>query len=402
MIRVRRQHDNISEELSDEDFRKHYRMDRETFNYILNRIKDKLKKKERMARNFGRTDAAMTPKQMLGTLLKHLGGSSQHDNDFHYQFHRTTVQKALYRTMRILVEEFPINDFPFTDTTKLKKMANEWKMKSAGGLFDNCVGAFDGYLLSISKSCVNKKKVSNPQKYYCRKGFYSINVQVCCDADRRVTWMSLSHPGACPDVIAYKQSIMCRAVESGLLPEQFYFIGDNAYPSSSQMLTPFNRSGLKTDTLKRDSYNFYLSQLRINIECVFGILVNRFPILQQELKCRLLENAILTFRTCVCLHNLLVDRRIMSFNGDKDKTRLVQVPKSQRVQVQFHEVPEVDESNVIDCTSVNQTQTNITEVDETVGISDRRNEYVQKIYKAGYVRPKVTKWQRLSLQLPTL
>ena len=62
-------------------------------------------------------------------------------------------------------------------------------------------------------------------------------------------------------------------------------------PPSNQMLTPFNSHGLKKVPRKRDSYNFYLSQLRVNIECVFGILVNRFPILQQSLKCRLLERA---------------------------------------------------------------------------------------------------------------
>ena len=360
MIRIRQQFEDVASELSDEDFRKHYRMDRGTFDYILHRIRSKLQKNYRKARNCGRSDAAMTPSQMLGTLLKHLGGSKQHDNDYHYKFHRSTIQKALYRTMKIIVEEFPIPQFPFNDNQKLRQMANDWKIRSAGGLFDNCVGAFDGYLLRISKHCVHASKVSNPQKFWCRKGFWSINCQVCCDSHRRVTWMSLSHPGACPDVIAYKQSSMYQALERGLLPEQFFFIGDNAYPPTDQMLTPFNRSGLKGDPQKRDSYNFYLSQLRINIECVFGILVNRFPILQQELKCRLLENAILTFRTCVVLHNLLVTRGLSNFNGCEGVQRVVQVPNHKKVDApDFHEVPEVDEPNADDICSTIRTELNL-------------------------------------------
>ena len=306
--------------------------------------------------------------------------------------------------MQIMCDEFPIPDFPFNDSEKLNKMVKDWQKRSAGGLFEKCVGAFDGCLLRTLKACVNARKVSNPSKYMCRKGFWSVNCQVCCDSQRRVTWMSMSHPGACPDITAYKQSVMCRAIEADLLPNEFYFIGDNAYPCGKHMLTPFNKHGLKTDPKKRDSYNFYLSQLRIHIECVFGILVNRFPILQQELKCRLLENAILTFRTCVCLHNLLVDRRVDAFPGSEDSVRLTQVPNHKRVSVpEFHEVPECnDNTNVEECTTTFAVGLNDEDVDDSDEHIDRRDQHVQKIYQAGCVRPKVTKWQRLSLQLPTV
>ena len=384
---------------SDEDFRKHYRMTRKDFRYILKRIRKKLDRGfAYQARNCGLDDAAMTPEQMLGTLLKHLGGSLQHDNDYHYKFHRSTIQKNLYRTMKIICDEFPIPCFPFKDVNKLRTMAKDWQRRSAGGLFTSCVGAFDGYLLKISKACISGDKVTNPQKYYCRKGFYAVNCQVCCDAHRRVTWMSLSHPGACPDVTAYKQSAMFRALEHGLLPDEFHFIGDNAYPPSNQMLTPFNRFGLRKDPKKRDGYNFYLSQLRINIECVFGILVNRFPILQQGLKCRLLERAILTFRTCVALHNLLVTRGLNTFQQSCDNpTRLVQKPNHKIIKPTFIDVPEVNDMNVDDLTNLFQTHMSLTQSDMCT--PDRREQYVQKIYDQGYVRPKITAFQKRSMQL---
>lgn len=392
-------HAEVERNLSDEDFRKHYRMRREDFKYILEKIRKKLDRGfSYQARNCKMPHAAMTPDQMLGTLLKHLGGSLQHDNDYHYKFHRSTIQKQLYRTMEIICDEFPIPCFPFKDRNALQIMSKDWQRRSAGGLFTSCVGAFDGYLLRISKACVHGDKVTNPQKYYCRKGFYAVNCQVCCDAHRRVTWMSLSHPGACPDVTAFKQSVMFRAMEHGLLPHEFYFIGDNAYPPSNQMLTPFNSYGLKKDPRKRDSYNFYLSQLRINIECVFGILVNRFPILQRSLKCRLLERAILTFRTCVVLHNILVTRHLNTFKKScDDSTRLVQVPNHKIVKPKFVEVPGVDETNIDDLTNLFQTHMGLTQ--SHVPTSDRREQYVQKIHNQGYVRPKITRYQRRSMQL---
>ena len=217
--------------------------------------------------------------------------------------------------------------------------------------------------------------------------------------------MSLGHPGAVPDGVAWKQSVMNRAVEHGLLPDQFYFIGDNAYPPGQQMLVPFNRWSLtRGDPKQRDSFNFYLSQLRIHIECTFGILVNRFPILQHALKCQLLENAILTFRTCVALHNLLVDRRIKSFTGSPKGMRVVQIPNHERSKNlspdDFHEVPEVDETSVDDLCDVVQTQTPTLDPETpNTNTLDRREEYVRKVYENGYVRPRISGWQRLSLQL---
>ena len=60
-------------------------MTREDFNYVLRRIRKKLDRGfSHQARNCGMSDAAMTPEQMLGTLLKHLGGSLSHDNEYHY------------------------------------------------------------------------------------------------------------------------------------------------------------------------------------------------------------------------------------------------------------------------------------------------------------------------------
>jgi hypothetical protein len=51
--------------------------------------------------------------------------------------------------------------------------------------------------------------------------------------------------------------------------------GDNTYINTAFMATPY--SGTKGGT--RDAYNFYHSQLRINIKCMFGCFVQRWGIL---------------------------------------------------------------------------------------------------------------------------
>jgi DDE superfamily endonuclease len=52
--------------------------------------------------------------------------------------------------------------------------------------------------------------------------------------------------------------------------------GDNAYINTEFLATPY--SGTKGGT--RDAYNFYHSQLRINIECTFGRFVQCWGILR--------------------------------------------------------------------------------------------------------------------------
>ena len=47
--------------------------------------------------------------------------------------------------------------------------------------------------------------------------------------------------------------------------------GDNAYVSTDKVVSPFK---YPTPDGGEDDYNYYHSQLRINIKCAFGILVH--------------------------------------------------------------------------------------------------------------------------------
>lgn len=66
------------------------------------------------------------------------------------------------------------------------------------------------------------------------------------------------------------------------------------------MLTPF--SGSSAENVWNDSYNFYLSPVRIKTEKAFGILVNRWGLLRGQLQ-RDLKNASLLILAAAKLHN---------------------------------------------------------------------------------------------------
>ena len=107
------------------------------------------------------------------------------------------------------------------------------------------------------------------------------------------------------------------AILADKVDKKCQFLGDAAFPSDynehlAVFLTPFTRADLRdTDTRHdRDSYNYYLSQLRIIIECCFGMLVNKFRVLSRSLETTSLKRAIVTFTACCALHNFVINYRL--------------------------------------------------------------------------------------------
>ena len=72
------------------------------------------------------------------------------------------------------------------------------------------------------------------------------------------------------------------------------------------MVTPY-----KQGNQLQDNYNFYHSQLRITVECAFGMLVHRWSILRRALPAAMGLHKITALTMCLCkLHNFLVDEKI--------------------------------------------------------------------------------------------
>ena len=89
------------------------------------------------------------------------------------------------------------------------------------------------------------------------------------------------------------------------LPEGYFCGGDNAYCNSEHLLVPFPGQNLDQ---RMDSFNYFLSQLRIRIENAFALLVARWGILWRPLRVRLKNQPSLI--KCLCkLHNFCIDEK---------------------------------------------------------------------------------------------
>ena len=68
--------------------------------------------------------------------------------------------------------------------------------------------------------------------------------------------------------------------KEGFLRPGYCLFGDNAYVNSPYMCVPYRNVAAGSN---EDDFNFFQSQVRINIECAFGILVHRFGILRKAI-----------------------------------------------------------------------------------------------------------------------
>jgi hypothetical protein len=116
-------------------------------------------------------------------------------------------------------------------------------------------------------------------------------------------WATTS-PGKTNDARAFHRCISLRTWLDNL-PKEYFLIGDNAYTLTDNMMIPF--SGAQRHPEQHRTYNFFLSQLRTQIECAFGRLTTKWRILRANLDSSKLENHIKVFRVAAKLHNFVID-----------------------------------------------------------------------------------------------
>jgi hypothetical protein len=184
-----------------------------------------------------------------------------------------------------------------------RQIAAGFKAKSDVG-FDNCVGAIDGLLICSEKPTEKFAHMmkTGSRAFYCgRKCRFGYNMQAVCDAEGRFLSVWINHPASASDFIAFIRSkLYSKLTSPGFLADGLVIFGDNAYVSTDYMVTPYKnvRAGNK------DDFNFFHSQLRINIERAFGMLVKKWAVLQKPLPCRMGPTKHMALTMALCkLHN---------------------------------------------------------------------------------------------------
>ena len=194
---------------------------------------------------------------------------------------------------------------------------------TSDGIMAGCIGALDGWLVRIK--CPDKNdEVPNPGKYFSRKGFYAINVQAIVDKKKRILWRYIGSKGSSHDSPCFNESGLGQhlmLITQSLYERGFYIVGDSAYSLKGFLLTPYDNA---LPNSHEDSFNYFLSRMRIYVECTFGEVDRRWGIFWRPLEGSL-EQHKYTIDAALRLHNYIVDEReastTTSTGMDQESTR---------------------------------------------------------------------------------
>jgi hypothetical protein len=126
-----------------------------------------------------------------------------------------------------------------------------------------------------------------------------LNVQAMVDANLRFMYLAVLAGGRSSDVQAYRKSKLKNWIES--LPPWYFVAGDNAYVCTEHLLTPF--CGSSRSLLEYDAYNFFLSQMRIQVEMAFGMLVTKWRILRFNQLTKMETQYLASFQVTLMQHH---------------------------------------------------------------------------------------------------
>ena len=291
---------------SDERFKKTFRVSKNTFNFILSRIRHDL---ERETVN----EDPISPECRLGICLYRLGRG-----DYYYTIAEmaglgvSTVHSIVTQVCASIVENLwqecitehmPESEDDFN--RKMEDMNNRWQ-------FPFCWAAIDGCHIPIkcppggAEAC---------KEYHNFKNFYSIVLMAMVDSRYRFIWGSCGFPGNSHDAVIFQSTGLWENIKKhGFIPDigqqvadvtvPPLIIGDSAFPFQPWLLKPYTNAVL---TAKQRYFNYRLSRARMITEGAYGQLKGRWRVLLRRNESGPHEAKTATL-TCMVLHNICIEK----------------------------------------------------------------------------------------------
>ena len=291
---------------SEQRFKKTFRVSRETFSFILARIRHAL---ERDTVN----EEPISPECRLAICLYRLARG-----DYYYTIAEMTglgvssVCTICSEVTRAIVENMwgdcvnkHLPKTPEEFKTKIVDMEELWQ-------FPYCWSAVDGCHIPIKcppgglESC---------KEYHNFKNFYSIVMMALVDSKCRFIWGTCGFPGNSHDAIIFQSTQLWSDIKEGnFIPEIAanlngvlvppLVVGDSAFPFQPWLMKPYGNAVL---TPEQRYFNYRLSRARMVTEECYGQLRGRWRILLRKCEGSKEEVRVATL-ACMVLHNVCIDR----------------------------------------------------------------------------------------------
>ena len=331
-----------SNTIEDSMFTRQFRLCRQDFYVVLQKIKPILGKDVQKAMNS--SGSSVTPQLMLLITLRILAGASYLDM-IHYHVHIDSVNKIFWNTVVAIHDAVDNINLAKTELD-CKVLARDWaeiqNQRWGSYLAVGTIYAGDGLVIETNQPSVRELRGRPISIFRNRKGFWGLIAQGFCDAYTRFAVFDVMWPGGTNDIVAYNMSDIRSKAKGNHFPSWATFVLDEAYSSLGGMhLTPYSVHQLRWAKKKDDgsyykllAFNNVLSSQRITIERAFGILVRRWGILWRPISYGLAKVSKIA-RVCAMLHNICVDRWLLTnrctYCKFKKKIVLPEVPEHYQV-----------------------------------------------------------------------
>ncbi|XP_061509041.1 putative nuclease HARBI1 [Anopheles gambiae] len=278
-------------QLSNQVFKKNFRVSKEIFLDILAEIEPKfppVKGKE------------LKPNEILAAALRFLAeGSYQNGtgNDYKIAISQPTFSVAFAKCLNIIEETLGNKWISLAMEPNEQQDARRYFFSKSG--IPGVVMCVDGTHIKIIAP------VDDYDQHYNRKGYYSLNAMIICDHLMKIRYVNAKFGGANHDSHIWNVSGMDNLFETKHRSGEtaFKLLGDAGYPSKPWLITPKRNPAPNTPEA---AFNKNHSLGREIVERTIGLLKNRFRCLlgARQLHYTPLKATQIT-NVCCILHNIL-------------------------------------------------------------------------------------------------
>ncbi|XP_063623699.1 uncharacterized protein LOC134805527 [Cydia splendana] len=306
----------------DSKFFNYFRMSMSSFDHLLKLLEKDLKKQDTNWRK------SICPEEKLAIFLRYVAsGCSFKDLHYTYRVGVSTVSNIIKDVSRCIWNNLS------AVYMRLPASVDEWKQIADGfnkrANFPHCLGAADGKHVRL------KKPQNSGSMYMNYKDFFSIVLLAIVDSDYRFVYVSVGSYGKECDSSIFKETTFWKMMLDGSLQipapcplstnselrVPYVIIGDEGFGLHENLLRPFG--GTHLDKNKR-IFNYRLTRARRYVECVFGILANKWRIFHRPLDTDK-TTAIWIVKACTVLHNFIRDEEGLISNSDNSVSEEVQL-----------------------------------------------------------------------------
>ena len=253
--------------LNDEEFLQKYRMSRNAFKILLDKIKD-----HAVFNNPNSKRKQVSVAYQLMTWLKFVGteGAGGNNSNQRNTFKISRGSAEVYKTRVAIAIRTLSREYIYWPSKEERKVIAKEIFQQYH--FPHCVSLADGTLFPLAF----EPETEDAPDYSGRKFGYSLSAMIFCDHKRRIRHYTAGFPGSAHDSRVFKASTVAMNPDEHFEPRE-YCLGDSAFENDWFMVAAFKKPKDLAIPAAHEKFNTMMARLRIITEHCIGMLKGRFP-----------------------------------------------------------------------------------------------------------------------------